>query len=77
MPINTNHTGYSFYEYIQKQKACATLQHIPYLEQWRIQEGRITPKNYHIYSKDDGYHMTEAGYFDIGIHQLLFLAKQP
>lgn len=77
MPINTNHTGYSFYEYIQKQKACATLQHIPYLEQWRIQEGRISPRNYHIYYKDDGYHMTEAGYFDIGIHQLLFLAKQP
>jgi len=77
MPISSNSTGLSFYEYTQKQKACANLQHIPYFEQWEVQEGRITPANYLIYYKEDGYHMTEAGYFDIGIHQLLFLAQQP
>lgn len=77
MPISTNSTGLSFYEYTQKQKACANLQHIPYFEQWKAQEGRVTPANYLIYYKEDGYHMTEAGYFDIGIHQLLFLAQQP
>lgn len=75
MPISTHKTGNSFYEYTEKQKECATLQQIPCFEQWIGQEGRITQYNYQPYYKNDGYHMTEYGYFDIGIRQLLFLAQ--
>ncbi len=73
-PINMPRTGHSFYEYIEKQKECAILQQIPFFEQWNEQE-RIDQNNYHLYYKNDGYHMNEFGYFDIGIRQLLFLAQ--
>lgn len=74
-PVSNNGLKYSFYEYVQKQKECARLQNISYLDQWEAQEGRITRDNFSNYYLEDGFHMSEAGYFDIGIHQLLFLAQ--
>lgn len=74
-PASTLNNMPSFYEYVQKQKECAILQDVPYFDQWTAQES-ITSENYSIfYKENDGYHMTEHGYFDIGIRQLLFLAK--
>ena len=71
-----NGTGLSFYSYTQRQKECARLQGIPYFDQWEAQEGRIDKENFHLYYKEDGSHMSEAGYFDIGIRQLLFLSQE-
>lgn len=71
-----NGAGLSFYAYTQRQKECARLQGISYFDQWKAQEGRIRKDNFNIYYKEDGCHMTEYGYFDIGIRQLLFLAQQ-
>lgn len=73
-PTNNNGQNY-LYDYVQKQKECARLQNISYLDQWEAQEGRITRDNFSNYYLEDGFHMSEAGYFDIGIHQLLFLAQ--
>ncbi len=72
---DTNGTGLNFYDYTRKQKECAITQGISYFDQWEAQEGHISPENYLIYYKEDGAHMTENGYFDIGIRQLLFLAQ--
>lgn len=72
---DTNGTGLNFYDYTQKQKECAAAQGISYFDQWEAQEGHITPENYRIYYKEDAAHMTENGYFDIGIRQLFFLAQ--
>lgn len=72
---DTNGTGLNFYDYTQKQRECAVAQGISYFDQWEAQEGHVTPDNYLIYYKEDAAHMTENGYFDIGIRQLLFLAQ--
>ncbi|MBR2360716.1 MAG: SGNH/GDSL hydrolase family protein [Bacteroidaceae bacterium] len=65
----------TLFDYIEKQIACAQLQGIPYFNQWEAQENRITPHNFQTFYKEDGFHLTTAGYFDIGIRQLLFLAQ--
>lgn len=65
----------TLYDYIQGQIACAQFNNIQYLNQWEVQDGRINPSNYSRYYKEDGFHLTPYGYFDIGIRQLLFLAQ--
>ncbi len=67
----------TLYQYVQGQIACAQLQGIPYFNQWEVQENRITPQNFQEYYKEDNFHLTAKGYFDIGIRQLLFLAQAP
>lgn len=74
-PVSNNGSGYSFYDYVRKQKECAWIQNISCFDQWEAQEGRITRENYSDYYLEDGFHMSETGYFDIGIRQLLFLAQ--
>lgn len=76
IPKTIHRSGVSLFEYTRKQIECALLQGIPYFDQWIEQEEHINEDNFRIYYKEDGSHMTEYGYFDIGIRQLLFLAQQ-
>lgn len=72
---NESNISHTLYDYIEGQIACAQSHNIQYLNQWEIQDGQITPSNYSKYYKEDGFHLTSYGYFNIGIHQLLFLAQ--
>lgn len=69
-----NELGYTFYQYVEAQKAVAEAQNVMYFNQFDIPV--ITKQNSDSFYYDDKFHMTEQGYANIGVYQLYFLSTE-
>lgn len=65
-----NGQGITFHEYVAKQIETFELAKIPYYDQYHC--GLFTVDNYGDYYQEDGFHLTENGYFLLGCKQVQF-----